>query len=399
LFLKAFRSILSCLRSSDPDLLVLGGGAIGLATAWAAAGRGARVLVLEQFTSPNARSSHHGDTRMIRCAYFEHPDYVALALRAWAMWEQWDREQGGAPALHATGGLYFGAPDSELIAGARGAAERHDLPHRTLDAQAAAAAFPQFRLPAGTLALHESRAGFVRCEDAMRRLTAQARAAGVEIREGVTVTRAEAEANGDCCAMLADGTRVRARAIADARGPGMAAAGLPWPLRVTRQLLGWFAPVQSAPLAEGRMPVWACTAQTAGESGDGLFYGFPLLAGDGGVKAARHFPGAEILPYSQEPAETGELADVARALARVLPDAAGPTARATACQYTMSPDGHFILDRHPLGWNGAAIAGLSGHGFKFAPVLGQALAELALDGGTALPVGFLSARRFGQRPT
>jgi len=387
------------MSGSDPDLLVLGGGTVGLAAAWAAARRGARVLVVEQFTSPNARSSHHGDTRVIRCAYFEHPDYVALALRAWAMWEEWDREQGGAPALHATGGFYFGAPDSELIAGARSAAERHDLPHRVLDARAAAVAFPQFRLPADAIALHERRAGFLLCEAALQRLAARARAAGVEIREGVAVTRAEAEANGGCCAMLADGTRVRARAVADARGPGMAAAGLPWPLRVTRQVLGWFAPVQPVPLAEGRLPVWACTAQVAGESGDGLFYGFPLAAGGGAVKAARHAPGAEIIPYSPKAAETGELADVARALARVLPDAAGLPVSAAACQYTMSPDGHFILDRHPLGWNGAAIAGLSGHGFKFAPVLGQALAELALDGGTALPVGFLSARRFGQRPT
>lgn len=378
-----------------PDLLVLGGGAVGLFTALAAARRGARVRLLERLRSPNAESSHHGETRMIRCAYFEHPDYVALALTAWRLWEEFDRAHGGAPVLHATGGVYLGAPDGELVAGARAAAERHDLPHACWDAAALKAQLPQFEAPVGALAVREERAGFLLCEEALRRAAAACDAAGVERIEGAEVRALEVDADGAPSALSADGARHAATAVADARGPGMAAAGLPWSLRTTRQALGWFAPAQPAACAPGRLPVWACDAAIAGESGGGIFYGFPLLPGASAVKAARHVPGAPAPPHGPLTPASHELDDVARALRRILPAAAGPLLRAEVCRYTMSADGHFLLDRHPSGARGAACAGLSGHGFKFAPVLGQALAELALDGATTLPVAFLRADRPG----
>ncbi len=376
------------------DLLVLGGGAVGLAAAWwAAARRGARVRVLERFQSPNDRSSHHGETRMVRTAYAEHPDYVALARAAWRMWQDLDRAAAAPPVLHATGGVFFGAPDSDLVAGACRAAALHDLPHEVLDATALKSALPQFRAPPGTLAVRERFAGYLLCEEALRRLAAAARAAGAEIHEHTEVAALELAEDGSPCALTADGARHRAHAVADARGPGMAAAGLPWPLRVTRQLLGWFEPAAPADCREGALPVWACDAAAAGDTGGGIYYGFPARIGAGEVKAARHAPGESMDPYAVRAGQAAELDDVRRALARVLPAAAGPLRRLAVCQYTMSPDGHFILDRHPSGARGAAVAGLSGHGFKFAPVLGRALAEIALEGGTELPVGFLAARR------
>lgn len=375
-----------------PDLLVLGGGAVGLSAAWAAARRGARVVVLERHRSPNEVSSHHGDTRMIRCAYAEHPDYVDLARASWDLWRELDAA-GGDPVLRATGGLYLGPPDGALLSGALASARAHDLPHESLDAEELRRRLPRLRVPPGCAALLEPFAGFLRCEAALRRFAALARAAGAEIVEDTRVTSLAADDAGRPCARSAAGAEFRAAAVIDARGPGMAEAGLPWPLRVTRQLLGWFEVREAAALREGNLPVWAVEASALGGPAGGLLYGFPLLRGQEIVKAAWHSPGAEIIPYATAPARLDEVRDAGRALAELLPGCTGAAARAVACQYTMSPDGHFLIDRHPSGARGVAAAGLSGHGFKFAPVLGVALAEMALDGGTALPVGFLSARR------
>lgn len=388
------------MRDPDPDLLVIGGGAVGLAAACWAARRGARVRVLERHRSPNELSSHHGETRMIRCAYAEHPDYVALARRAWQQWLELDT-LGGPPLLCATGGLYLGPPAGAWIRGALAAARAHDLPHELLEAPALAGRVPPIRPPPGCAAVLEPQAGYLLCEAALRRYAALARAAGAEIVEGTRVTALRAEDDGRPCARTARGESFRAAAVVDARGPGMAEAGLPWPLRVTRQVLGWFEVPEPRVPAARRLPVWAVDAPSVGGPAGGLLYGFPALPGHSQLKAAWHVPGAEILPYSTAPAELSELADAGRALASLLPGITGAAARAAACQYTMSPDGHFLLDRHPSGARGVAAAGLSGHGFKFAPVLGQALAEMALDGGTSLPVDFLAARRLpgaDQRP-
>lgn len=380
------------MRGSDPDLLVLGGGAVGLATAWFAARRGARVRVLERHRSPNEHSSHHGETRMIRCSYAEHPDYVALARRAWDQWQELDA-QGGDPVLHATGGMYLGAPDSAWIRGALTAARAHDLPHELLEAPALRQRVPPICLPPGCVAMLEPFAGYLLCEAALRRFAKLARAAGAEIVEETRVIALRAEKEGRPCAVTSSGEEFRAAAVVDARGPGMAEARLPWPLRVTRQVLGWFD-VRSASLVQaGRLPVWGVDAPAVGGEEGGLLYGFPVLPGQALLKAAWHSPGQEILPYSPAPAELSELASAGRALAGLFPGCTGAAMRASACQYTMSPDGHFLLDRHPSGARGVAAAGLSGHGFKFAPALGQALAEMALDGGTDLPVAFLSAGR------
>lgn len=382
------------MRGPDPDLLILGGGAVGLAAACFAAERGVRVRVLERHHSPNERSSHHGETRMIRCAYAEHPDYVALAWLAWEQWRQLDA-RGGDPILRATGGLYLGHPDSAWMRGALASARTHDLPHEILEAAALRERAPPIRLPPHCQALLEPFAGYLLCEAALRRFAALARAAGAEIVEETKVVALGAEAGGRPCARTESGEEFRAAAVVDARGPGMAEAGLPWPLRVTRQVLGWFEVPDPAAVRENRLPVWAVDAPAVGGAEGALLYGFPALPNQSLLKAAWHAPGSEILPYAQAPAELEELDSVALALAQLLPGCTSGAARAVACQYTMSADGHFLIDRHPCGARGVAAAGLSGHGFKFAPVLGQALVEMAMEGGTTLPVGFLSARRSG----
>lgn len=372
----------------SPSLLILGGGTVGLAAAWIAAERGARVTILERFTAPNERSSHHGETRLIRCAYAEHPDYVALARAAWTTWEELDQRCGGEAVLHPTGGLYFGAAGGELVDGSHHAAKLHDLPHTLLDPDSLRARFPLFHPAPGTVALHEQFAGWLRCEAALIRFATLARAAGAQLREQTRVFQVERAPDGGVQIRLENGERWSADAVVDTRGPGMQEAHPAWKLRVTRQVLGWFLPSAPAELAAAALPCWAAEAGAASEEGGGLFYATPARGGL--IKAARHLPGSEITPYCVEAAQPEELNDVQRALRRLLPAAAGKLERVAACQYTMSSDGHFRLGAHPSGARGAALAGLSGHGFKFAPALGRALVEIALDGGTVLPVGFLA---------
>jgi glycine/D-amino acid oxidase-like deaminating enzyme len=162
------------------------------------------------------------------------------------------------------------------------------------------------------------------------------------------------------------------------------------PLTVRRKSLFWFATSDRAYKADSGMPVYLF------ELADGVFYGFPKLD-HRGVKFAEHSGGRivedpRIVDRAIDVEEQRRLVNV---LARHLPGVEPKVTDHTTCLYTMSPDEHFIVDRHPLLPRTVFAAGLSGHGFKFAPVLGKALAEMALTGGTTLPIDFLSLARFG----
>src|SRR3954447_10155531 len=113
------------------DVIVVGVGAMGSSACWQLARRGVRVLGLEQFDIPNTRGSSHGFSRMIRMAYYEHPDYVPLLRRAYELWRELERASGQS-LLHVTGGIYLGPPDGHVVRGAVEAAGRHGLAHEVL---------------------------------------------------------------------------------------------------------------------------------------------------------------------------------------------------------------------------------------------------------------------------
>jgi sarcosine oxidase len=372
------------------DVIVIGVGGMGSAACFHLARRGARVLGIERFNIPHDRGSSHGFSRMIRMAYYEHADYVPLLRRAWKLWEDLENETG-QKILHATGGVYIGPRGSAFVERSRESAEQHGLPHQMLDATQLAAKCPQFFVPADYVALHETFAGLVIPERAISAHVDLAMKFGAEIHGNEQVLDWSEDVGGvtvrtDRGSYAADQLIVCGGAWSDrvVRDLGVA-------LVVTRQVLGWVQPKRPRMFELGSMPVWAI------DHLDGtIHYGFPMLPDNPGVKVAHHWRGPRVDPdtIARDP-QPGDEADFRGVLSRFIPEADGPLLSIRTCLYTNSPDGHFIIDRLPGHARVTVACGFSGHGFKFATVVGEALAELAMQGRSELPIGFLSFGRFG----
>jgi sarcosine oxidase len=371
------------------DAVVIGVGTMGAAACDALARRGARVLGLEQFDIPHGQGSHHGQSRMFRMSYYEHPDYVPLLKRAFEMWQELER-RAGVKLFHVTGGVYLGAEGGELVSGSLESARRHGLAHEALERRAVEGRWPQFRVREGWAGFFEPTAGFVVPELAVGTMAAQALAAGAEVR-GREAVRGW-ERRGEVWEVRTDAATYAGRRLIVTCGAWTSrmVRELGVELVVTRQVLGWVAPARVGEFALGRFPCWAAECE------GGVHYGFPVLPWHPGLKMARHARGARTEPEAINRRITAaDEADFRGALAH-LRDADGPTLSALTCLYTNSPDSHFVIDRHPREDGVVLACGFSGHGFKFAPVIGEVLAELALDGKSRYSVGFLGLGRFGR---
>ncbi len=358
------------------DAVVIGLGAMGSAALASLARRGCKVVGIERFEPGHDRGYSHGATRIIRQGYFEHPSYVPLVRAAYPLWHELAAE-AGVPLIEITGIVEIGAADSELVTGTLAASRQHGLAHDVLDAAALRRRFPLFQVPDDYVAVVQPDGGFLRAEPAIRALLGRALAAGAEVRTGETVRAIEPRS---------DGVRVvTTRGTIDA-GCAVAAAGpwvktllphLPVAIRVTRQVLAWFAPRDPALFSPARFPVFLL------ENADGMFYGFPD-DGTGSVKVAKHHHADETVDPERcdRVVSAADEAMIRSCLAAHLPAADGPRVAATTCLYTMAPDGDFILDRMP-GHDRIIVASpCSGHGFKFAPVIGEIVADLATRGAT-----------------
>ena len=373
------------------DAIVVGVGAMGSAACWRLARRGARVLGLEQFTPGHDLGSSGGRTRLIRLAYFEHPDYVPLLRRSYALWDELDAATG-RPVLARTGALYAGPADEALVAGSLASARAHALPHERLDGDEIRRRYPMFRLPEGFAGMFEPEGGYLLCEQAIIEMAGEAARRGAVIRDNEPVRSWSVDAGG--VAVVTDRATHRGAKLVLAAGAwsSKVASDLGVSLAVTRQILGWVRPPDLEPFREGNLPCWAI------DHGEGLLYGSPIHAEEPLLKVANHHRGAATDPDRLDRRVTSEDAeDFLPHLRRYLPSAVGPVARMKVCMYTNSDDGHFFLDHHPRCESVSVACGFSGHGFKFAPVVGEALADLALAGRTDLPIGFLAFAR--SRPT
>jgi sarcosine oxidase len=370
------------------DVIVIGLGVMGLATTAELARRGARVLGIEQFGIPHARGSSHGVARVFRTAYFEHADYVPLLKRAHTLWRSMGEEVGG-PLLLETGVLYGGPADSALITGSLASARQHGLAVEALPAEELARRFPQFALDQEMVALFEPAAGMLLAEASLNAF------AGIALRHGAELRAFEPvmswSADGDGVRLTTEVGEYSAARLVFCGGAwsGKLLAELGLPLRVTRQVSAWIWPRESEAFALDRFPTWAI------ESAQGAFYyGFPLHGSATGMKVAGHDPGPEFDPDSpHRPVDPDDAAGAMAFLSQHIPAAAGQVVNLQACMYTMTPDSHFIIDGHPAHANVHLAAGFSGHGFKFAPVIGEVLADLSLEGATRHPVSFLSLAR------
>jgi monomeric sarcosine oxidase len=372
---------------STYDVIILGTGGVGSAAAYTLAKRGAKVLGIDQFPGGHDRGSSHGETRVIRQAYFEHPDYVPLLLRAYELWRELEQE-AGVDLLHQVGLLQVGPPNGFVVPGVLEAARLHGLLVESLTGGEVLRRFPGFRVPEGSVGVFEPAAGYLKVERCVLTHLAAAKQHGAEFRFGVTARAWHTD--GKAARVVTDQGDFSAARLIITAGPWapQLLADLGVPLQVRRKHLYWF-PTNDPSYHEAR----GCPTYLY-ELPHGVYYGFPQID-ELGVKVAEHTGGTVIDDPANDPRllDRADLARVESFLAQYLPSVGRPMQRRSVCFYTMSPDEHFLVDRHPQHPNVLIVAGLSGHGFKFTGVLGEALADLAMESSTRLPIGFLSLAR------
>jgi monomeric sarcosine oxidase len=352
------------------DFAVLGLGGIGSAALATLASRGHRVLGFDAHNPPHDKGSSHGETRVIRQAYFEHPSYVPLLKRAYSLWEALEARSGRV-LFERCGVLEVGPPDGVVVPGVLRSARDHDLAVECLDPAALRERFPGFEAPPGMVGVFEEDAGFLKVEAAVTAHLAWARSAGAEIHVHSRVHAYRPHAAGvlletDQGAFDVGAVLLTSGAWLPALAPGLA----PF-LSVLRKVQIWIQLPSGHPQRQGA-PCYLF------EMPEGVFYGFPGDA-SGAMKVAEHTGGELVDPDTLDDLlRPEELDSVAAFLAHVMPSVdCERVLRHATCMYTMTPDEHFVVGAHP-GLSRVYLAGgLSGHGFKFATVLGEALADLA----------------------
>ena len=351
---------------------------MGSAAAAHAAARGRRVLAIEQFRPGHAEGSSHGRSRVIRLAYFEDPAYVPLLRRAYELWRRLESDTGRR-LLHVTGGLMIGAPDSMVVSGSLRSAREHQLDHELLDAAELRRRFPPFTPRQEIVALYEREAGSLFPEESIRAHLDVAARHGAQINVDERVEDWQVSSSG---AIEVTTSRARYACGRLILTPGPWAASLfkvaSLPLEVEPQVLYWFDPAGgSAAFAPDRFPIYIWD-----EGGGVQFYGFP--ADERGLVKVAFFRSAKK-----------DEASMRASLAPRLPAlAGGRIVESVSCKYTMTPDQHFVIGAHPEFPAVVIASPCSGHGFKFASVIGEILADLAMDGRTAHPIGLFSPKRF-----
>jgi sarcosine oxidase len=357
------------------DIAIAGLGAFGAAAAASLVERGERVLGLDRFRPPHALGSSHGGSRMIREAYFEAPFYVPLVQFAYERWASLERRVE-TRLLEITRGLMMGSADGDLVSGCLESARLHDLACETLSADEIRARFP-FEPDTDTVGVLEPRAGMLDPERCIGAFLEIATRGGAELRYDEPL---KIWSWRDGVVELCTGAaRYRARRLLVAAGAWTASLlpELRLPLEVERVIQFWFRPIDGQPgdlsAQVARCPVWAW------EYAPGrIWFGFPDRCR--GVKAGFHQSGVLAEPDSVErEVSVAECQTMREAVTRYMPQGAGPLLEAAVCIYTNTPDGHFLIDRHPERPEIWLATGGSGHGFKFAAGLGEILADLLTD--------------------
>ena len=363
---------------------------MGSATAFHLARRGQRVLGLDRFALGHSHGSSHGDSRIIREIYFEHPNYVPLVRRAYELWEELQRESG-TRLLTITGGLMIGPRDGRLVSGVLRSAAAHDIPYEVLDAREIAERFPGFELRGDDVAVVDSKAGVLNADECVRAQLDLAVRFGAELHFDEPVIRWDS--NGDRVRVETASGTYTARQLVLSAGPWMRELlpALATILTVERQVLAWFEPsTNTAWYDPARFPIYLWEYD-----GGHMGYGFPRLAQ--GVKAAVFHDGdvvhdPDAIDRSVEPHEVERVRD---ALHHILPGVAAGALRDTkVCPFTNTPDTHFLIDFHPSFPNVLISSPCSGHGFKFASAIGELQADLIMRGQSRFDVSLFQFDRF-----
>lgn len=372
------------------DAIVVGLGTMGSAAAWQLTARGCSVLGLDRHVPPHALGSAHGRSRIIRTAYMEDPAYVPLVQRSLELWLELEgmTEQ---TLLSPASLLMIGLPDSDAVAGSLASARAHELPHELLDAGEVRRRFPVFQPDDDLAAFYEEVAGVLKPEACVSACLDVASAAGADLRYGEHVLSWNRESDGVRVRTQTGEYLAKSLIITMGAWASQLLPELDSELRVERQVMHWFEPTGDIDaFAPDRLPVYLWESR-AGP----VIYGLPALDGArGGVKVALHH-GGELTTADQLDRTVHEAdVDAVRSyLVDRIPTLNGRWLEGAVCMYTNTPDMHFVIGPHPAEEGVFIAAGFSGHGFKFAPVVGEVLTDLVVDGFTRQPVEpFLPSR-------
>lgn len=368
------------------DVAILGLGGMGSAALYHLAKEGISVCGIERHGMAHDLGSSHGATRMIRKAYFEHPDYIPLLDRAYELWHE--LEQAGGQKLFVNSGLVVSGPnDSPVLQGLDRCYAEHDLPHERITAADAQQRYPAFKFPEEHAVYIDPVAGYLHVERGVERHITLAQDAGARVL--IHEDALSWGANGDGAVVKTTHREIHAGTLIICAGPWAHEVldEIAVPLTIRRKVQSWFRPGANEDQAKS-LPAFFF------DMGWGTFYGFPALD-DLGIKVAEHSggQGVEDPDEVQRKVTEEDTASQQRVTKEILPGFDLRQSHVSVCMYTMTPDEHFIIDRHPNHENVLIAAGFSGHGYKFAPVVGETLAQLTLDGSTNHPVDFLRLDR------
>ena len=377
-------------RAGRYDAIVVGLGGMGTASAFQLARRGQRVLGLEQHDLLHERGSSHGLTRIIRLAYHEHPSYVPLLKRSYELWHDLEAV-ADERLLITTGSLEGGPEDGATFRGSLEAAQLHDLSHEVLDAGELRRRYPAYAgFEPTTCMVWQPDGGFLLAERTILAHVRGAIANGADLRFREPVTSWETTAEGGVRVVSAHRTYEADRLVITAGAwtrrlvPQLAELALP-----ERQVLAWLQPTREDLFEPKRFPVFVVDVE------EGTFYGFPVHDVPGFKLGRYHHLQEPIDPDDADRSAGPRDEAVLRSFAaRYFPDGAGPTVMLKACIFTNSPDEHFIIDRLAESPQVSVFAGESGHGYKFCSVVGEIMADLAMQGGTAHDIGLFGLERF-----
>ncbi|GAA2556607.1 N-methyl-L-tryptophan oxidase [Winogradskya consettensis] len=379
------------------DVIVVGLGGMGSSAAYHLAARGKRVLGLEKFGPAHDQGASHGGSRITRQSYFESPEYVPLLLRAYELWDGL-KQDSGRDVISLTGGVMVGRPESLTVAGSLRSAQQWGLEHEMLDAGQLRRRFPAMAPGPQEVALYEAKAGFVRPEETVSAHLELAAKHGADLHFHEPMTSWETTADGGVRVETASGSYTAGHLVVT---PGPWApellAELGVPFLIERQVQYWFQPGGGVgPFEPANFPIYIW------EDADGSqVYGFPAIDGpDGGAKIAFFRRGVPTTPATiDREVHQPEIDAMAERTRRHFPDLPGTFLRAKTCLYSNTPDEHFVIAPHPGSTSVTVACGFSGHGFKFVPVVGEILADLATTGATAHPIALFDPHRFASHLT
>ena len=367
----------------NAKIAVVGLGAMGSAALYHLARRGVAAVGIEQFQIGHALGSSHGFSRIFRDIYYD-PLYVELAEAAIPLWQELD-SLSRETLMRFTGLLYFARPGNEVIQKSIGVMEALKRPIERLTAQQAAARFPPLHLPPDTAACFTPQAGLLNVGLCVLAHLEQAQRHGATIHQETGVHRIDLSHDSPVLHTSAGQFRCERLIISPGPWAPQILQELALPLRVTRQQEFYFLPKQRASYKPGQLPIFGDV--------DTKFYGFPDFGP--GLKTADDGLGPETSASEiDRTLDLGKRDQLHRWLESILPDIGFTYLQGATCMYTVTPDKDFLIGPHPQNPNVIVAAGFSGHGFKFSPLMGKILADLAVDGTTEYPIEQFRPQRF-----